>query len=418
MELFRESDKVVIRWPEQELPPEYGDWGDDLEPGETFEVVRYVASLEVLRDRLAIHGFTLENASRLFTEAARLEIASLERRLAKIDYPILVEEYGSQIELLKTLTPESWIENFREIYDGRLSLKYHSSNKHPDPTIEYMLRQEWHGCPGPERNVAVRLAIEACSAEQKMVYDLTDLVQGGYFTAEDTLVSISMEDVADRHRSASKIIILTEGKSDSRILERSLHLLFPHLADYYSFLEFDSVRYGGGAGNLVNTLKAFAGAGISNRIIALFDNDTAAASAILGVADVDLPSHIRIIQLPPIDLLREYPTLGPTGMARMDVNGLASSLELFLGEDVLQMDGELSPVQWTGYDARLKRYQGEVVRKEELQSRFSEKLKEARSLDGVQWRDLRAVFRSIFAAFDEFSITQIERDIKNWYGQQ
>ena len=32
------------------------------------------------------------------------------------------------------------------------------------------------------------------------------------------------------------------------------------LADYFSFMDFEGVRIGGGAGSLVNIVKAFAGA--------------------------------------------------------------------------------------------------------------------------------------------------------------
>ena len=415
--LFRETDKCVSRWPDQQLPRDYADWADELEPGETFEVVRYVAPLNVLRERLAINGFTLENASRLFVRAVDFEVDALERKLASGVSSTLVDHYKSELEVLKQLTPELWINNFRRIYHENPNRLYGGKEKHPEPTIEYMLRQEWHGCPGPERNIALRLAIEACNADVEIVYDLTDLVQGGWFSAEDNLVGTSIEDMADLHRSAARIIVLTEGKFDSRVLERSLNLLFPHLEEYYSFLDFDSVRYGGGSGNLVNTLKAFAGAGVSNRIIALFDNDTAAKSAILSLYDVPFPNHIRIIQLPEIELLRNYPTLGPSGLVRMDVNGLASSIELFLGKDVLQAESDLLPVQWTGFDHRLRRYQGEVVKKEEIQARFYKKLEARSGADGESWSDLRSVFASIFAAFDDYTLAQIERDLAKWYRQ-
>jgi hypothetical protein len=86
-----------------------------------------------------------------------------------------------------------------------------------------------------------------------------------------TCVDSTCSVFAEEYQSSAKIILLTEGKSDTAILSAALDLLYPHLAGYYSFMEFDALRVGGGAGNLANLVKAFAGAGIANRTIALFD---------------------------------------------------------------------------------------------------------------------------------------------------
>ena len=59
-------------------------------------------------------------------------------------------------------------------------------------------------------------------------------------------------------------------KEEARLLgELTVHV-------WLGFMDFEGVRIGGGAGSLVNIVKAFAGAGIVNRTVALFDNDTAA----------------------------------------------------------------------------------------------------------------------------------------------
>jgi hypothetical protein len=100
-----------------------------------------------------------------------------------------------------------------------------------------------------------------------------------------------------RQHERSMKDILTEGVTDRRVLEASLKLLYPHLAEYYAFMDFDGANAPGGAGQLVNTVKAFAGAGIANRVIALFDNDTAARSALRGLEGVSLPSSMRVLQI-------------------------------------------------------------------------------------------------------------------------
>jgi hypothetical protein len=82
-------------------------------------------------------------------------------------------------------------------------------------------------------------------------------------------------------------------------------------------------------------VKAFLATGITNRVIALFDNDTAAQEARRALANVSIPENIAVLAYPALDLLRDYPTLGPGGLTSLDVNGLAASIELYLGKDVL-----------------------------------------------------------------------------------
>ena len=128
---------------------------------------------------------------------------------------------------------------------------------------------------------------------------------------------------ADHAENAPRII-LTEGSTDRAILKEALSILYPHLAEYYSFLEFNSSRSPGGAGHLVSLVKAFAGAGVTNRIVALFDNDTSAREATRALKPLSLPSNIVALHYPDLELLRDYPTLGPSGLTTLNVNGLAA----------------------------------------------------------------------------------------------
>ena len=62
----------------------------------------------------------------------------------------------------------------------------------------------------------------------------------------------------------------------------------------------------------------------------------------------------------------------------MNVNGLAGSIEMYLGSDVLTVDGELQPVVWGGYVSRLRAYQGEISDKDRVQERFRNKVAAAK----------------------------------------
>jgi hypothetical protein len=112
---------------------------------------------------------------------------------------------------------------------------------------------------------------------------------------------------------------------------------------------------------------------------------------------VPLPSNIRVLTLPDLELARNYPTLGPTGLVSADINGRACGLELYCGTSaLLSDDGGLRPVQWTGYDRAMKRYQGEPLDKEVIKERYLVAL--SVSMDpasDVQFESMTSVLRLI-----------------------
>jgi len=227
---------------------------------------------------------------------------------------------------------------------------------------------------GVDLNVPLRLALETCTEQENLVYDLTDLVSSGYFTKNEDFVALAFESTANEHTSRSKIVILTEGKSDGWILSESMKILYPHLADYFTFMDFEAARVEGGASHLAKIVKSFAGAGIANKVIAIFDNDTTGLEAIRSLRQIKLPGNLSVLKLPDLKSLRKYPTIGPSGPVRMNVNGLAASIELYLGEDVLRENGKLTPVKWSSYIPSMGQYQGEILDKDRIHKRFKEKL--------------------------------------------
>lgn len=174
----------------------------------------------------------------------------------------------------------------------------------------------------------------------------------------------------------NRVVVLTEGSTDKWIIERSLKLLFPHLADFFRFMDFEGVRVSGGAPALVASVKAFIGTGVTNRIIAMFDNDTAASDVLRSLDLSRLPRNIKVLQFPRLPLAYAYPALGPSGaVEKMDINGLACSVEIYLGRSVLSPNGELSPIQWKGFNEGMRRYQGELVGKRRAQDAFEAQLR-------------------------------------------
>jgi len=408
--LFRSQDKIITASPTGILPSHLKHYREALEEDPELKVIYYEAPIDVVRDRLNVLGYDLATAK----EAFRTWISGEHNRALEMaegwtdkdseSKDLMEGHYKQESAILCTLSPEIWIENLKVIYASGLETNYYGryEGPHEDTAIGYMLSNDWYGYPGYDLFVPLRLAIEAFENSSKLIYDLTDLGWSGYFDYDEDFVQYGLDVSASEYSSKSKTIVLTEGKTDAWILSETFVLLYPHLKDYFSFLDFESTGFGGGVGNLANVVKAFAGAGIVNNVIALFDNDTAAASARKALEKISMPPNIAIRHLPELDLLKSYPTIGPSGSVDLDVNRMAASIELYLGEDVLRVDGgNLVPIQWTGYDKSAKQYQGEVLEKALLQSRFKDKLARAHKGEEVEWKDLDAVFQLLFGAFWE-----------------
>lgn len=406
MALFRPRDKHVVRGAAKEMPFQVRHWLEHVENDEQISAVYYSASAHTVRDRLDLKGYTFETSQEAFIKCMRSEAADAARYATPSGDVLMDEYYKSRVALLSGLDTCQWLAALREIKEHQLGKPQSRNGPLDRSLVDYMLKRDWYGYPGADLCVPLRLALEICAENADFVYDLTDLVLNEYFNAEDDFVTMALNDVADTHSSSARTIILTEGRTDTWIISESMKLLYPHLSDYFSFVDFDAVRAVGGAGSLVNIVKSFAGAGLVNKAVALFDNDAAGEIAIRTLRQIQLPSNIHVMQLPRLDMLNHYPTVGPSGMSVMDIHGMAASIELYLGSDVLSEGGKLIPVQWTGYEPSLGKYQGEVLAKDKIHERFRKKLRDLEKnpnpIDPENWAGILSILACIFSSFHDY----------------
>jgi hypothetical protein len=247
--------------------------------------------------------------------------------------------------------------------------------------------------------------------DAEVVFDVTGLEKSGYLAESDrecfaSKAAAAIGEAAGRH---APVVVLTEGRTDAEFLAAGLAVLYPHLTDLIRFLDYER-KPEGGVSALVRMVRAFAAAGIVNRVIAVCDNDTAAANDLRSISSAALPPSTKILRYPVLDLAKSYPTLGPPSIGPTeaavplaDVNGLACSVELYLGTDVLtRPDGSLRPVQWTSFFPSMDRYQGKVVEKELIHQAFRAKynlaLKDPENAKKQDWSGLRLILDTICAA--------------------
>jgi len=391
--IFRESDKrVFTRKSSEAIGWEHS--GEDYD--ETAYV--YANSIQNIKQRLDVMGFSIRKVQDEFNMVVREQIENIEnKRAQRSDLP--------DLEILKRFDFDNWLEAFKFVLANN-TRKDNLPENAPE-LAKYLFSnysERLEEFPHEEFLSYLRIYLEACPDEKALVYlDITYLVENNFYYPEDKVCEQGLERLTLGYSPYQKIILLTEGSTDSQILNGSLQLLYPHLYGYYSFMDFGLSNAAGSASQLVNNLKAFIGAGISNRVIALFDNDTAAKVHTKALQTINTPNNIKVLHYPDLEFAKHYPSVGPNGKSENNINGLACSIELYLGLDILTIDGTLSPVHWKGYDDSLKQYQGEIENKKTIQKNFFAKLEQckndSRLIEKMDWSSMQLIFQSIFNAF-------------------
>lgn len=339
-------------------------WGDAYENEKgTFKFKGYRQTVKVCRDRLEIFGASSKKAKKDFQQGKKIsrQEGFYNFSLSSITYDQYLAEIKSIIES-KEITYDQLNENFREsLTSGELGIYGFSLDSHLHSILSVL----------PDNDF--------------VEYDLTDVINGGWVD-EDQAKYVDYE----------KIIILTEGKSDVEFISKSIEKLYPHLKDYYHFIDFDEYKVESSTSALVKLITSFAAANVKHPIIALFDNDTAGLKEMKKLTSKTVPLNIKILKYPDITIAKKYPTVGPTGKKKMNVNGLACSIEMYFGVDVLTRNNELIPIQWKGFEEKEKKYQGEIADKNYVQETFRKKL---RKTEVTEIEELNKLLNGIFSAY-------------------
>ena len=383
--VFTEGDRVPV-------PPEE-EQDDDHSPE-----YRYEATVKTIRERLQIMGYT--------SAVWREELESFrEERLGEFRVEIVETEDadGDTRKLKQTAIvvelspPERWIKTLIALASDGWGWRRRSGRS---AVLAKVMTDGEYGpiqMPFSDERCLLRAMVDMLESDNTVTFEFGTAVWNKNINPETLFTEQAAANLREDARSVEKIIILTEGKSDALILARSLERIYPHLSHMFGIFDHAAFKSGGGAGELERLARGFAGAGISNRTVVIFDNDTAGISSARRLTQAKLPDNFKILNLPDLDFANQYPTLGPTGEALANVNGSACAIELYCGPTALKgEDGNLVPIQWTGYDQAMKRYQGEPVDKLGIRQRFHELLE--RSSDPSNDEELasiKAVLRHI-----------------------
>ncbi len=370
------------------LEARYGT-DEDPEDYELDEVEAFIfcSTAGILKKRLSILGINSQSIEAVWENLHNDKIQELESGIYSYNAESKKRNSERAKELKKTNFQE-WRGNLKLYVEGKIDRSETQDGYVYAPVGEFEYADD---------RVILMAILDSLEDDEPVFLDVSEMADEGW-TKEDLVLETEPSEYTYTLPSEPPII-LTEGVFDLQVLDESLKILHPELASYFKFLDTD-YKTEGGAASVVKQLKSFAAAGISNRIIAIFDNDTAAREALSSLRSFKLPSHFAVMHYPDLELLGEYPTIGPQGATEMNVNGLAGSIEMYLGRDVLYQDDQtFKPIQWTGYSQKMKAYQGEVIDKSAIQKLFLTKLKIAKEnpslIDSQDWSGLKSVINSI-----------------------
>jgi hypothetical protein len=285
-------------------------------------------------------------------------------------------------KFLDNFTFEQYLISLNKVYNKNIDLFSNTSSsinyddlekiKNEDPYIKYILIEiEYTDIHYDYRFYLIGF-LEKIDDKVEISLDVSELINAGYYSEKEKIAENSLG-------RDDKMIIFTEGKYDTYVIKKSLELLYPQYSNYFSFLDIELSKLELGADRLITYIKSFISAGITNRVLVLFDNDAKGAYCKQELLKIkNIPNNFVIKTYPDIDLANTYPTICPTGIENLNINGSACSIEMYLCDNALKNEGHMIPVQWSCFDEKIQKYQGSFSSKDkgDIQKRYDKILEE------------------------------------------
>lgn len=314
--------------------------------------------LKYVRDRLELMGYTVRAVEHHYARLHRMHGMSdkpipfntLRKALAKVDVTKVNGNYSEdhdpgefvRKEILQRLALES------ERHD------YYNKGLRPDHWEVDLLLENFGA------NGALRLLAEnPVNHGLDVTWGFTPLIESGW-AERDAFQPGPAPD--------QRFLIVTEGSSDAKILQRALQLLRPHIADFFRFVDMEEGYPFAGTGNLYRFTQGLAGIGILNNTVLLYDNDAEGVAKWRDTQKLTLPANMRPMKLPDLKALKQVMTVGPSGRKRANINQRAAAIECYL--DLAQPGLPEPVVRWGPFNKASETYHGELEHKTQYMKRF------------------------------------------------
>lgn len=378
---------------------------DENDPEYEYKNIIYQSDVKTIKTRLNIMGFNLKTLEHHFSRSKKYKLDNFDEEDEKISKVHLSE-------FLDDFNFDNYLATLKKIYDKKIdffengnSLDYQKLEKikNKNPYIKYILEEVEYldDRVDIDYRFYLRGFLEKLDDNIEIFLDVSDLINGGYYdeNAKITEQSLSQND---------KTIIFTEGKYDTFVIKKSMELLYPQYVKYFSFLDIELSKLELGADRIITYLKSFISAGIINKVIVLFDNDAEGNFCKQKLLKLKhIPNNFCIKTYPDIKIAKNYPTICPTRIEKLNVNGSACSIELYLCKNVLKKQDQFIPIQWKSFNDNVGKYQGSFSdeNKGEIQRKYSTILKECEKnrkyINKYNFDNMKILLEDIFTAFND-----------------
>lgn len=320
----------------------------------------YSRDLYSVKKRLDLLGYTLQSVEEKYNETVEeclshgikvvLSYDSFSKLLKEIDInkintPELSIEYDENGYDLGEFVRRCIIPE-KEIYD-RLLLAVNGNKSN----LGYELETFFENL---DPYIILRLLAENESCKELDVYwSFFDVVEGGWASREEIISPLS---------DNQKILIVTEGSSDSFIIKKSIDQLYPEISDFFKFIDMQENYPFTGTGSLYNFCCGLMKIGTLNKIIVVFDNDTAGNQTYNKLLQLPQMKNLLITKLPYVSELENINTIGPQGISVENINGTAVAIECLLD---FAVNSEPPLIRWTNFVEKAQKYQGSLINKDE-----------------------------------------------------
>lgn len=197
------------------------------------------------------------------------------------------------------------------------------------------------------------LAENPNNADYELQWRFYDVIENGWVKREDIVKELDNRD---------RVLIVTEGSSDSFVLRKAIDQLYPDIADFFDFVDMDKNYPFTGTGNLYNFCMGLCRINIRNNMIIIFDNDTTGLEKYHKSLTLKNPDSLVITKLPDHQDFTKVLTTGPQGESMENINGRAVAIECFLDFNSIP---RAPHIRWSSYNSNEEQYQGELIDKEE-----------------------------------------------------
>lgn len=312
--------------------------------------------------RLDLLGYSLHDIEEIFNE----DLKSISE-LDNISIPISFNDYYNTIKNIDINSINMASEEYDYNYDlGEYARKCVISEINKLCTLsEY----EYYDIREFLQNLHPYITLRILSENKKnhnlnVIWRYADVIENGWILEEDIIPKLNTQE---------KILIVTEGSSDTDIIKKCIELLYSDVADFFDFIDMEKNYPFTGTGNLKNFVKGLSKINILNKILVILDNDTAGKSVYNDIKKIDLPNNLKVITLPKYKDFDNFKCKGPQGNSIENINGKAVSIECFL--DHSSIDDEIY-VRLTGFNDKLMQYQGNIEPKNLLIKSFHQYYKQ------------------------------------------